>query len=90
MFQLHGITEQDMNTVRNQRGNNDQILSNFPSLFRLDSSSRIIPTLQSPKLVRSQIFHEILYILFSYYLVIGFFIFTHMLVGSTSTKDLVY
>lgn len=64
MFQLHGITEQDMNTVRNQRGNNDQILSNFASLFRLDSSSRIIPTLQSPKLVRSQIFHEILYILY--------------------------
>lgn len=89
MFQLNGIPEQDMNNVRNQRGNNDQILSNFASLFRLDSSSRIIPTLQSPKLVGSQILMKFIYFI-SYYLVIGLFIFTHMSVGSTSTKDLVY
>lgn len=76
MFQLNGIPEQDMNTVRNQRGNNDQILSNFPSLFRLDSSSRIIPTLQSPKLVGSQIFHEF-YIFYSHIILLLVCLFSH-------------
>ncbi|KAK9192740.1 hypothetical protein WN944_003433 [Citrus x changshan-huyou] len=48
MFQSLDIPEQDMNNARNQRGNNYQIPSNLPSLFRLDSSSRTAPTLQSP------------------------------------------
>lgn len=70
MFQSLDIPEQDMNNARNQRGNNYQIPSNLPSLFRLDSSSRTAPTLQSPISVRfSNILRDFIYFISTLYYV---------------------